>query len=285
VVAYELRLRAVCTTAARAPVTQLVTSRRNPSLLGENLRRLVMRIAVSKALRFSSGFAVMLGVALIGARAHAEEGTEAAAQPQPAAQSATQPAPQSGPALYRWVTADGTVSYTDDAKRVPERYRDSAQTIERGMLSDYGRYTATDGNAHQAEIARLEKRLDALRAMNARDGEPAGAAPIDAPAASATAAAPATRDIHRRQLFVRPDGSTYYRYYTNQTSAAASGASLPVDPNDPNPVVTEERHVKVPGEPITQRVVITRQGDRVLSIEQPRTHYHSVTFPELSEIE
>jgi uncharacterized protein DUF4124 len=234
-----------------------------------------MRIAVSKALRFSSGFAVLLGVALIGARAHAEEGTQAAAQPE------TQAPAQPGTTLYRWVTADGTVSYTDDAKRVPERYRTSMQTIERGMLSDYGRYTATDVEAHQEQTARLEKRLDALRAMNATGSELAEAAPNDA----ATGTAPATRDIHRRRLFVRPDGSTYYRYYTNQTTAAASGASLPVDPNDPNPVVTEEQHVKVPGEPITQSIVVTRQGDRVLSIVKPRAHYHHVEFPELDEIE
>jgi len=242
-----------------------------------------MRIAVSKALRFSSGFAVLLGVALIGARAHAEDGTQAATQSPATQPAATQPATaQSGTALYRWVTADGTVSYTDDAKRVPERYRDSAQTIERGMLSDYGRYTATDADAHEAQAAKLEKRLDALRAMNAGGAALAEAAPSDAPTLTPM---PASRDIHRRRLFTRPDGSTYYRYYTNQTSASSSGTSLPVDPNDPNPVVTEERRVKVPGEPITQRIRVTRQGDRVLSIEQPRTHYHGVTFPELSEIE
>jgi len=247
-----------------------------------------MRIAASKALWVSSGFALLLGIAGIGARAHAEEGAQAAAQPtteaaatQPAT---TEPAPaQSGATLYRWVTADGTVSYTDDAKRVPERYRASAQTIERGMLSDYGRYTATDAAAHEVQTARLEKRLDALRAMNVPGTTVADAAPSGAPVATGTA--PATRDIHRRQLFTRPDGSTYYRYYTNQTTAASSGASLPVDPNDPNPVVTEEQRVKVPGEPITQRITVTRQGDRVLSIVKPRTHYHHVEFPELDEIE
>jgi Domain of unknown function (DUF4124) len=216
-----------------------------------------MRIAVSKTtIRLLSGVGVLLG-ALVGVEARADGG-----------------------ALYRWVTADGTVSYTDDAKRVPERYRESAQTIERSMLTDYGRYTATDSAAHEEQTARLEKRLDALRTMNggAHDAS-ADASNGDAPVMTGTA--PATHDIHRRRLFTRPDGTQFYRYYTNQTTTAGSGASLPVDPNDPNPVVTEQQRVRVPGEPLTQSVTVTRQGDRVLSIVKPRSHYHRLEFPVL----
>ena len=54
-----------------------------------------------------------------------------------------------GGALYRWESADGTVSFTDDAKRVPERYRESATPIDTSVLSDYGRYTPTDAAASQ----------------------------------------------------------------------------------------------------------------------------------------
>src|SRR4029453_10357533 len=142
--ATALGVHAACARTARAAVTQLVTSRRNPSLVGENLRRLEMRIAVSKTtVRLFSGVGLLLGASLVGANAHAESG-----------------------ALHRWVTAEGTVSYTDDERRVPEKYRDSAETIERGVLSDYGRYTTTDATAHQANAEQLAKRLDALRAMN-----------------------------------------------------------------------------------------------------------------------
>lgn len=195
---------------------------------------------------------------------------------------------RAGGALYRWETADGTVAYTDDAKRVPERYRDSVQTIDRTMLMDYGRYTPTDAAASQEYADRLAKRLEGLRAMSAADDAARAdedAVGEDAPVVAV--AAPATRDINRRRRFFRTDGTSYYRYYRNQTtdSTVSGGLSLPVDPNDPNPVVTEQQRVKVPGEPVTQTITVTRQGDRILSVVKPRTHYHGVDFPELSEFE
>jgi hypothetical protein len=50
--------------------------------------------------------------------------------------------------------------------------------------------------------------------------------------------------------------------------------------------VTEYKHVKVPGQPITQTVIVTRQGDRVLSVT-PRTplRYHEMDFGNLSDYE
>jgi hypothetical protein len=50
--------------------------------------------------------------------------------------------------------------------------------------------------------------------------------------------------------------------------------------------VTEYKHVKVPGQPITQTIIVTRQGDRVLSVT-PRTglRYHTMDFGELSDYE
>jgi hypothetical protein len=55
--------------------------------------------------------------------------------------------------------------------------------------------------------------------------------------------------------------------------------------NDPHPVVTEQKQVRVPGQPITQTITVTRQGDRVLSVEKPRSHYHSLDFGDLSDYE
>lgn len=43
---------------------------------------------------------------------------------------------------FRWVTVDGTVSFTDDLKRVPERYRASAERVEfEDGLDGYARFT------------------------------------------------------------------------------------------------------------------------------------------------
>ena len=223
-----------------------------------------MRIAVWTKVRMFSGLGVIAAATLASASVARAEGST----------------------LYRWETADGTVSFTDDVKRVPERYRGAAETVDRSMLTDYGRYTATDGAAHAESSRRLAERLAAMRAANGAD-EDARAA--DAPERAASRAtlteAPVTRDIHRRRRFYRADGSSYYRYYTDQTTEATAGATLPVDPNDPNPVVTETRRVLVPGQPITQTVTVVRQGDRVLSVTKPRSHYHKLDFADLPEVD
>jgi Domain of unknown function (DUF4124) len=212
-----------------------------------------MRIAVSRTvLSLLSGAGL-----LVGASASAESG-----------------------ALHRWVTADGTVSYTDDAKRVPEKYRDSAETIERGMLTDYGRYTTTDSAAHQASAEQLAKRLEALRAANGMDEAARDdVADADEHASPTTSVARTRRDVYRRE-YRRGDGTKYHRYYEGAPSTIPS---LPVDPNDPSPVITEERHMLWPGRTATETVTVTRQGDRILSIYRPRSTYHSTTYPKTIE--
>jgi hypothetical protein len=189
---------------------------------------------------------------------------------------------QSG-VLYRWESADGTVSFTDDAKRIPERHRADAETIDRSVLADYGRFTPTDAAASAVQAERLEARLEALRAANV-------APPVASDEAAPAAARPTvatrsiTRDVQSRRRVYRADGSYYYQYSSNRISEGGA-ASLPVDPDDPNPVVTERRRVRVPGAPITQSIRVTRQGDRVLAVEKPRSHYHTLEFGDMSDYE
>ena len=195
-------------------------------------------------------------------------------------------APVQAEPLYRWESADGTVSFTDDAKRVPERYRETAKQIDTSVLSGYGRYTPTDAAASQEYAKRLNERLEMLRAENRADEEAeralAESEAVEAPRGIERAARP--RYIERRRAFLQPDGTVRYRYSRNRVDAS-NAPSLPVDPNDPNPVVTEQERVRVPGQPITQTITVTRQGDRVLSVEKPRSHYHSLDFGELSDYE
>lgn len=204
--------------------------------------------------------------------------------------AAASSAPVQAEPLYRWESADGTVSFTDDAKRVPERYREAAEQIDPSVLSGYGRYTPTDAAASQEYARRLAERLDMLRAANEADEEAqralAEASALDAP--RRIERAPKPRYIERRRAFLQPDGTIRYRHYRNQVDGAGTAydtRSLPVDPNDPHPVVTEQKQVRVPGQPITQTITVTRQGDRVLSVEKPRSHYHSLDFGELSDYE
>ena len=178
--------------------------------------------------------------------------------------------------LYRWESADGTVSFTDDAKRVPERYRGASKQIDTNALAGYGRYTPTDAAATETYEKRLNERLEALRAANDVDEATADA---DDVAVEEGATPGQKRYIQKRRRLA--DGS--YRYYRVE---APQTVALPVDPSDPNPVVTEYKHVKVPGQPITQTVIVTRQGDRVLSVT-PRTplRYHTMDFGNLSDYE
>ncbi len=195
-------------------------------------------------------------------------------------------APVQAEPLYRWESADGTVSFTDDAKRVPERYRESAKQIDTSVLSGYGRYTPTDAAASQEYTERLKERLETLREANLADEEAqralAESEAVEAPRGVERAARP--RYIERRRAFLQPDGTIRYRHYRNQVGGSNS-ASLPVDPNDPRPVVIEKKRVRVPDQPITQTITVTRQGDRVLSVEKPRSHYHSLDFGDLSDYE
>ena len=182
--------------------------------------------------------------------------------------------------LYRWESADGTVSFTDDAKRVPERYLGASKQIDTNALTGYGRYTPTDAAATKAYENRLHERLEALRAANDVDEVVAEADPV-AVEDGTTPGRP--NYIQKRRAVRQANGSTRYQYYRVE---APQSVALPVDPNDPNPVVTEYKHVKVPGQPITQTVIVTRQGDRVLSVT-PRTplRYHTMDFGNLSDYE
>ncbi len=48
---------------------------------------------------------------------------------------------------YRWESENGTVSYTDDQKRVPARHRDGAERIAVRDLESYGRFTRVQRHA------------------------------------------------------------------------------------------------------------------------------------------
>jgi len=217
-----------------------------------------MRIAVQGWVGIV-GFAVIAGGMVVAATsARAEDGT-----------------------LYRWETADGTISFTDDAKRVPERYQGTATTVDRGALTDYGHYTETDRSANDDSARRLAERLDALRAANGVSA--AGLAPQASGAErglAPTIGARLPRDVQRR-VFTRSDGSQYTRYYEQPATVSPS---LPVDPDDPHPVVTERQRVSAPGRVVTETVTVVRQGDRVLSVERPESAEHLSTWDDLTDL-
>ena len=62
--------------------------------------------------------------------------------------------------VFKYTNASGVVSYTDDAKRVPEAFKPSAEKLTLGALIEYERFTPV-------RSAPSTSRLEGLRAANA----------------------------------------------------------------------------------------------------------------------
>lgn len=161
-------------------------------------------------------------------------------------------APATAGTLYRWTAPDGSVSFTDDPKRIPERYRDGAEAVATRGLDDYGRYTP----AHKAEAddyaARLAARLERLRAINR---------PAPVAEAAGTPSSTILRLDEHTSLAIPND--------------AAGGEG---------PVIVEERRVRDPDSIATQHVTVVRRGDEVLSVIKPRSSVGSTNPPSLHEL-
>src|SRR5262245_63486493 len=69
--------------------------------------------------------------------------------------------------IIAYRTEDGVFAYTDDREKVPARYLGDAVTVPDARLHSYPRLTIEDTGAARAVSARLEKRLDYLRQVNA----------------------------------------------------------------------------------------------------------------------
>jgi hypothetical protein len=148
--------------------------------------------------------------------------------------------PALGGTLYKWTTEDGSVAFTDDSKRVPDRYRSQVETIETGGLDGYERFTPTDSTAVASQRARLEARLERLRES---------AAVTAVPAPQAAAEGPTSETI------VQVNRGTALRI-----PATASGEE---------PIVVEDVRVKRKGSVRTIGDTVVRQGDKVLVVVRP----------------
>jgi hypothetical protein len=150
--------------------------------------------------------------------------------------------PASAESLFRWTAEDGSVAYTDDAKRIPERYRSAARSIETGGLSGYKRYSPTK-SAGQAEYReQLLARIERLRELNQaldREAYYQEAAAVQAAQAGPAAQVRVGRDL---QLSV-------------PSNVAAEG-----------PVVVEDVRVRADGSVVTHHDTVVRQGDRILMV-------------------
>lgn len=159
-----------------------------------------------------------------------------------------------GETVYRWNAADGSLAFTDDAKRIPAQYREQAQRTRTGDLASYGRYTPARAPAYTRET-QLAERLERLRAINA-----AGEAPAVPVRASA--------------------GTQTILQLNNRSSIAIPNEQLVGD----EPVVVEQRRVRDRNNISTTHVTVVRQGDRILSVVRPESAHDRADWADEREL-
>jgi hypothetical protein len=159
---------------------------------------------------------------------------------------ATLAVPAAAGSFYKYETADGGIAFTDDAKRIPARYRDDAEAIERDGFGDFDRYTHVGAPSEADHAGRTEARVGHLRDFNARTLSPDA---VGAPAPTPT-----------RGLTVR-------------SSDDGQDVEAFMNPTGDEPVIVETVRSRPDGSPVTRHITIVRQGDRVLSVIAPQERH------------
>ena len=155
--------------------------------------------------------------------------------------------PASAGAVFAWTTDEGIRAYTNDARRIPFRYKNKVRkTVLRDGLKSYPRYTPRDAASDVTYADRLYTRVVHLRALNAR---------LDARAAQAATTPPGYESVLR----------------------VDRNLSLNVPNRGQEPLVVEKQRVRVPGSNVTRTVTVVRQGDRVISVQRPMSSSNGLT--------
>jgi Domain of unknown function (DUF4124) len=159
--------------------------------------------------------------------------------------------------LFSWTAEDGTVSYTDDAKRIPERYRAVAKEVPGKRLGGYARYSPAKPEAETQYVEQLEARLARLRALNRALEEEAVYAEGGYATLAPSAGGPEALVNVDRDLAVR---------------VPVSGAS-----DDAPPVIVEDVRVRRNGSAFTVHDTVIRQGGKVLMVVRGDQHNFDIS--------
>jgi hypothetical protein len=146
-------------------------------------------------------------------------------------------APALAGTVYSWTTEDGTKAFTDQAKRIPAKYKPQAKQSVLGTLTGYPRFTESQVQYESNYRKRLNARLQALR-----------------PTTPAVSAAPPCAGGAPTVL-----GVGIQRSDINQLN-------FPVGRLGEEPIVTSNHRIQARDTIATQDVTVTKQGDRILSV-------------------
>ena len=164
-------------------------------------------------------------------------------------------APASAKVVYRWKTDDGVYAFTDDAKRIPEKYRPQAKASSLRPLHTYERYTPAQRSGTDAYAKRMAKSAEEMSRVNARvSGRGA------LPAAGGSSRWPSDEAVLRV-------GTAGQSEVDVQTGGLGSG----------EPIVIEQKRFYVPGLDSTRTDTIVRQGGRILAVTKPLAHQDDIS--------
>jgi hypothetical protein len=138
--------------------------------------------------------------------------------------------------IYSWRTEDGGYAYTDDAKAIPPRYRDRAQSQQAEGIASYRRLTSPPAHTMDAYARRLSNRLQDLRALN--------------------------RDLDRASA--RPEYQSRVDHI--EVDAGSINVGVPIDDGANEPIVIEKIRFRHRDEMATRHNLVVKQGDRVLTV-------------------
>jgi len=156
--------------------------------------------------------------------------------------------------MYSWMTEDGVYAYTDDAKKVPARYKDQVKRVNRKSLTNYERFTPNDSKATSRHAASVSDRLDKLRAMNAMAPQPTHSA--------------------------APQHASQFSFGIGEESPR-----LTFTGDAPDPVVIERLFTRPRGDTVSRRTTVVKQGDRTIAIVKGRRHHRNPVTDTIDESE
>jgi hypothetical protein len=170
--------------------------------------------------------------------------------------------PASAGTVYRWTAEDGSVSFADDAKRIPARYRDAAERIETSGLKGYKRFSPTNDASQVTYREQLAERVARLRELNEALDR------VEVPAYAGATIAP-------------PNGpSTLVDVGDGLTVSVPNTASVGA-----GPVVIQDVRVRRPGTPFTSTDTVITQDGKVLLVVRGDRHSQNPSSDTVDERE
>jgi hypothetical protein len=150
--------------------------------------------------------------------------------------------------VYTWKTDEGTISFTDEQKRIPAKYRLSADTREMGSLDSYPRYTPTG----RTNVSQPEQKVS-LRGSN--ESRPADA-----------------QRVRESGFDGRAISLGKGRY------GGGTRLQLPLDTTadaDGGPIVTDTVRVRPENSLATRTITVVKQDGRIIAVTRGQPHQRS----------